>query len=141
MKKIVLIIILVVSLIWFSVVALNPLRWPEVMLANRILSNVSIGTHIDDVHLFIESNPDWEIRHTFSGYYIGRFASTVNASRGRGRQWQYSPEGREGEYRHGIWINIGEYRTLTITAVSVLFVFDADGYLIDVFIQKSTDAI
>ena len=70
MKKIVLIIILVVSLIWFSVVALNPLRWPEVMLANRILSNVPIGIHIDDVHLFIESNPDWQMRGSRSGYLL-----------------------------------------------------------------------
>ena len=141
MKKIVLIIILVVSLIWFSVVALNPLRWPEVMLANRILSNVPIGTHIDDVHIFIEDNPDWEMQHTFSGYYIGRFAPTANASKGRGWQWQYSPEGIEGEYRHGIWMYIGGYRTLTRTGISALFVFDANGYLIDMFIQKSTDAI
>jgi len=123
------------------VVALNPLRWPETLLANWILSDIPIGTHIDDVHISIENNPSWQIwSREISGYYIGRFAPTANASKGRGWQWQRVPEG-EGEYKHHFFVSIGEYRTLTITAVSVLFVFDADGYLIDVFIQKSTDAI
>lgn len=136
-RKMMLVLSIPVVIIFIALVS-NPLRWPETMLSRHIIRSIPLGTHIDDVLYYIENNRNWNVSLVNSGYRIGDFAESPNITRGRGNKWQTGTS-ETGYYRYHFLARIGSYRNISETSVGAIFVFDENGYLIQVFIRKDSD--
>ena len=108
----------------------NPLRWPQECIKNGILKLTPIGTSMEDVIKIIESK--WEndsISYYDEGYRKPGPPDPSDIGRGT----------IVGE--KSIEVFIGEYRNVFATCVSVFWVFDENSELIEIFVEKDTDAI
>jgi len=139
-------IILGIWLIWlFS----NPLRWPTHAIRLWVLSSTPRGMHITEVLEYIEEHPEWPIAtgfvndiHRFYGFYNEEDLPAltqrgVNARSGNILSGNRSrDEIPEGIYREFISIKAGSYYILVERLIWVRWMFDEDGYLLDVLIRR-----
>jgi len=141
MKKgrIVLYIIIIVAFLTVLVICTNPLRWPHKWVRNYILKMTPIGTHIDDVAALIASKERW---NTYSINYESGF---VHPHLRDDPKWPTSTiSGNSVIGEKSIRVHIGTYRAFYKlffeTYVDVLWGFNQDGELIEVFVWKSINA-
>ncbi|MBQ8514068.1 MAG: hypothetical protein IJ496_01550 [Ruminococcus sp.] len=122
--------VLSVVLISSIILMLNPLRWPEKMLRQQLLRQTPVGTDIDEVIQYLESQDEWEIiyvNHTAGYHYFD------------GRPYEAGVGAEIGE--QSIRVYLGEYRNPLAVDVNVFYAFDGDGKLMDAAIMKSIDSI
>jgi len=119
------IMVYTIPMIW------NPMRRPGSMPTEYVLSLTPIGTHMNDVISIVENHRDWRI-------------VTINRERGFADPHQGGlsvEQGRTIVGEQSIRVGAGYFRPvglLTRTVVTVFYGFDADGYLIDVYVWRST---
>ena len=127
-----LVTISIVVLTVFVAVLLNPLRWPERSIREKMLTLTPIGTKMDDVINIIDENKEWKkypVRNYGYYYYDG----------------QPSRHYTEREDRvvgvKSMYVYIGEYRMIFATDVTVFYGFDMDSKLIDIAVLKEKDTL
>jgi len=98
----------------------NPMRRPDPMPTNYVLSITPLGTHIDDVISIVESYRDWRIER------INRERGFVHPEERPIIIGDKSAIVDSGYYRFYGWI-----KGITVT---IFYGFDADGYLTEVFV-------
>lgn len=126
MKKLKIILGILIAII--ILMSLNPLRRSPEHIRERMLKITPAGTDKAIVIKTIEDK-NWYWHESIKG-------------RGYDLNAAYSPTGKGGVIGdHYIISCIGEYPSPFITSVVVNWVFDADSKLIDVFIEKQTDAL
>jgi len=127
------IIVLTVTVPMFT----NLLRRPQPMVTTYILNLTPIGMHIDDV---VESREDWRV-HYIS--YDGGFPHP--RLHGENHGWPTTRSGHPIIGEQSIRVHAGIYRAwyklFFNTFVDVLWGFDEDGKLIEIFVWKSIDAL
>ena len=110
----------------------NPMRRPNPMPTNYVLNLTPPGTHIDDVVSIVGGHRDWNIaRINREQGFVHPMPHTI---RPRSEGWPViigdkSIRVDPGYYRFGL---------LTRTAVAIYYGFDADGYLVEVFVRRSS---
>lgn len=111
----------------------NPIRRPNPMPRNYVLNLTPLGTQMDDVANIVEGHRGWIIENILNerGFVHPR-PNTLRPI----------PEERPviiGE--QSIRVRAPAYRPfglLSRTAVAIFYAFDSNGYLIDVFVWRST---
>ena len=120
--------ILAVVLMWWGVSMLvDPIRKSEEDIRERLLSNVPIGTHIDDVNTYIAKNKKWSIVSEFYGLDDTGYEGGTDVSLEKGEK--------------GILVDLGSYGFIFRATAEAYLTFDASGNLTDVKVEKHTDAI
>jgi len=120
------IMVYTIPMIW------NPMRRPNPMPTNYVLNLTPLGTHIDDVINTVENHRDWRVeRINLEQGFVDRRRSSS-----------------EGGWRNpviignkSVRVRVPPYRPvglLSQTVVAIYYGFDADGYLIEVFVFRST---
>lgn len=111
----------------------NPLRRPEEQIKAYILELTPIGTSMEDVTIIIDNNKKWEAPRIF-------YESGVSyADLGYPSKPDDIALGKTtiiGE--KSIRTVIGRYQNFFQVVVDVLWAFDENGDLIDVFVQKDS---
>lgn len=124
-KKLFITFIILLSLIVLGVVIfmLHPLSKSEEQIREQLLQATPLGTHMEDVIEYVESNRKWEVV-TISREYGFRQRGTLN---------------RVGE--KSIHVDIGEYRIIFSTGVEAFWGFDENSELIGIRVRKTIDAL
>ena len=123
------IVFIFIFLIVWSVYSLsNPLRKSEEDIRDMLLSNIPIGTHIDDVNAYIAKNKRWNINHEFRGYSdYETYGTGLDLSLGKGEK--------------KIRVHMGRYRFIFETTVEAYLTFDSSGNLTEVRVEQHTDGL
>ena len=116
----------------------NPMRRPHAIATNYVWRLTPVGTHIDDVIEVIENRGDWRI-HGISRE--GGFAHP--RLRGPDHGWPESPTTGhaivgEQSIRAHPEVYRAWYKLFIPTRVSIFWGFDADGYLLEIFVWKDS---
>ena len=129
-NKNVIIILVLLSAIILVPFILQPLRLPSPLLRLYIQRHASMGAYIDDVVDMIRGNEDWWLRYT-------RRTEGVRRHDLRGNSYVVGDKyvvARVGSYFPG---NIWTF--FLPTRVDIYWVFDEDGKLFRIFVQRSLD--
>ena len=113
--------------------ALNPLRWPQEFIRERILKLTPIGTNMEDVIKTIEGKEKWETRYINYEHGYMRPGRPESADIALGRETIVGEK--------SIRVFIGEYRNIFITSVTVFWGFDENSKLIEIYVWKDTDSL
>ena len=115
---------LVVLLLILSI-ARNPLRLPDIVIKDYLLSELPLGTNIKVVEQFVREK-EWKLA------YVSRTTGYID---------QQSPTNKVvGEM--SIRAELGSYQGLPFeTSVTVFWGFDKKGNLIDMWVWKTRDGI
>jgi hypothetical protein len=131
MKKLKVILVLILLIIFLIIVAINilalinPLRKSQAGIEKDILKLTPMGMQMDDVIKTIEGNEEWKVR------YI---------SYERGYMHPYRENHTVGN--KSIRASIGVYKAIFIPVyVTVLWGFDENGKLIEIYVWKDFDVI
>lgn len=130
MKKrwtVIIIIIILVALIVVPMI-INPIRRPRNMLRNHILRQTPIGTSMEDVIVFVDSNEAWGVQ---INYDIGLIYSGTPIS-----EWPVTLTGHSIIGDMFIGVHMGNYGILPRMYAWVGWAFDAEGELIKVYVRK-----
>jgi len=123
----------IVIILWITaLIIISPIRRPQSSVRKHILRLTPLGTNIEDVIDFIENRDGWQIH-------------IVNYEQGFPHPQPHLIRGWDGQPivvgEQGIRVRMGYYHAwykLNFrTDVSIFWGFDADGYLIDVWVWKS----
>ena len=108
------------------------MRRPNPMPTNYVLSLTPLGTHIDDVISIVENHKDWNI--SMINRERGFVHPTPHDIRPLSEGWPIIIGDKS------IIVDAGYYRVglLSRTVVSIHYGFDTDGYLVEVFVWRST---
>ena len=122
MQKIIRVILWIIAVIFIikSCLWLNPLRRCECEIKSWVLKSIPYGTHINDV----ESTANKKGWDTKKGYHGDSYNTT---------RYKIGTESMR--------IKIGEYSGLFRTAVIIFPIFDNDGKLIEIYVEKHTDSL
>jgi hypothetical protein len=124
-KLITLIILVLLCLLGVVMYIMNPLTKSEEQIRESLFKETPIGTHLDDVIKYIESQRKWEVRtisHEHGFYHQG-----------------ISPRREIGE--KSIRANLGEYGFIFTTSVTVFWGFDEDSKLMEIWVWKTIDSL
>ncbi len=122
--SIIVLILVLMSVIGVVIMITNPLLRSEEKIREKLLETTPIGTKMEDVIKLVERNEKWEV-------------ARINYERGFWHQRIY-PNRTVG--KKSIQVELGEYRFILITSVTVYFGFDENSELIDVWVWKTTDS-
>lgn len=134
MKKtafiIIYIFVILIVLIGFEMIRpmMNPLVKSEEMISENILSQLPLGTHMNDVLQFAKNKRKWEIRWVDheNGFVHQRKKDEIIGEK-------------------SIRISLGDYYIMSElyfeTNVTVLFGFNEQSELIDIWVWKTTDSL
>ena len=112
------------------------LRWEPERIRAAILEAMPMGTHIDDVVNIVEAREDWEEPLiSFEHGFLHPRPHLLDPDHG----WPISPlSGQPIIGEQSIRASIGDYRRNTLTGnVTVLWGFDENGSLIEVYVWKT----
>ena len=130
MSFLILLLFVILMIILLVTQLSNPLNKPNEELRNDILQLTPLGTEMESVIAIIENNNKWEIRNI--SYEFGYRLPNVPTT-----------HPRVGEKHINVYA--GRYRSprnfFINTYVNILWGFDKDGVLIDVYIWKTYDTI
>ncbi len=116
-------IIAALAVILVAFILSNPLRRSEETIRSRLLQDMPLGSHLEDVRGYVQSK-GWEI-------------SYVNENRGFLDQ-RIKPNAVVGE--KSIRASLGDYIDIPFLAnVTVFWGFDKDSRLIDIWVWKTWD--
>ena len=110
-----------IVLVNVTIVAINPLRMPAALIKKNMLKLAPIGTSTEDVIEVIRSNKEWK-------------GTTVND--GRDANGFLSKDCKKSMSTH-----IGKYPSVSQVYVDVLWGFDENSKLIDIYVWKDSDII
>ena len=121
-KKIINIFSVIILIIFIIRICLlmNPLRGCECEIKSWVLTSMPYGTDINDVES-IADEEGWRINTNYTG-------GSYNT--------RYYKLGAES-----MRINIGSYRNIFVTDVVIFPIFDNDGKLIEIYVEKYTDGL
>jgi len=113
---------------------INPIRRSRPMLTNYVLNLTPLGTHIDDVVSIVEGHRDWNIAR------INREQGFMHPEIDRIRPIPGLDERPVIIGEQSIRASAGRYRyaLITETIVTIFGGFDANGYLTEVYVWKSS---
>lgn len=103
----------------------NPLTRSEEKIKENLLKSTPIGTKMEDVVKFIESEKKWKI--DYISYEQGFWHQRIYPNRTVGKK--------------SIRAELGEYRFVFATSVTVFWGFDENSKLIDIWVWKTTDGL
>ena len=139
-KIVCLLILFIIPLTPLVSLIVNPMRRPYTNVRNYVLRFTPIGMSMDDVITFIESREDWRIHNI--NYEWGFVLPRAHLDPGWPDAFEGNPTVIIGE--QSISVRMGRYRAwyklFIPTNVVILWGFDANGYLIDVFVWKTYEA-
>ena len=135
MKKLKAAIIFVISIVILVIVIMNiltiinPLRKSQAGIEKDILRLTPIGMHIDDVIKIIEGREKWNVRY-------------IDYEMGYAHPYRLCTDDDYIVGNKSIRASIGDYKVIFVPAnVTVLWGFDYDGKLIEIYVWKSFDVI
>jgi hypothetical protein len=124
-KKIIKYIIIIILILVFAISLpgiINPLRRPAWLIQAHMLLITPIGTGMEDVINFVESNENWDVRINYNSGFL--------------KQEPGKPRITIGE--KSIRVFHGQYSTILNTFVTVYYGFDENENLIDIWVWKDT---
>lgn len=121
--KIILLILVLLVVIGTIMLITNPLLRSEEKIRGKLLDSTPIGTKMDDVIKFIESNKKWKV-------------AWISYEHGFNHQ-RLIPRKIIGE--KSIRVEMGEYRFFLTASVTVFWGFDENSELVDIWVWKTTD--
>lgn len=124
-KSIKLIILGLLIVFGVAILITNPLLRSEENIRERLLESTPIGTNMGDVIKFIENNKKWKI-------------DQISYEHGFNHQGIY-PSREVGE--KSIRVELGDYRFVLETSVTVFWGFNKNSELIDIWVWKTVDSI
>ena len=134
-KRVLLIFVILVSLLFVGLPVIlatfNPMQRPRFMVRNSILRLTPMGTHIDEAIEAIESRSNWIVRFVnhnrgFVHPSVLPFGSSIIGDK--------SIRVDAGPFWPGVFPLIG---LISRESVSIFWGFDADGYLIEVYVTRT----
>ena len=132
---ILLIILMVVMLLMF-----HPLARPSSFIRSDMLEHTPIGTHVNEVIRFIDSNPNWQ-----RSRLIETRGVTFRPHTGNRRIPHNAPTSSNPDFpdvgSQTFRVSLGYYTIILRVFVTLHYAFDEDGYLIDIFIHRELDLI
>ena len=119
------------------IVLFNPLMRTTNQIRRNLLRTIPVGIHMDDVVDIIERHGRWKIAGTSV-----RFGVSLTPLDGRpSSASEFTSEHVEVVGQKRIRMHMGSYHIIFQRHVIVYFAFDADGYLLDIFVRKEIDLI
>ena len=135
MKKLRVVLIFAITIVFLVIVIMNiftiinPLRKSQAGIEKDILKITPIGMHIDDVVKVIESREKWKVHY-------------INYEMGYAHPYRLRTDDDYIVGNKSIRASIGDYKVVFVPAnVTVLWGFDEDGKLIEIYVWKSFDVI
>jgi len=114
----------------------NPMRRPNPMPTNYVLNLTPIGTHIDDVIRIVENHrEDWRIERI--NLEEGFMHPSSYFLRPRPEVWPFIVGDKSIRVRAEPYRPVG---LLTRTVVAIHYGFDTNGYLIEVYVFRSSSS-
>jgi len=126
-------LILAIAIAYTIPMIRNPMRRPSSMPTNYVLSLTPLGTHIDDVISIVENHRDWIVERTDREQ--GFVHPAPHTIRPLSEGWPVVVGDKSIRVRSEPYRPFG---LLTRTVVAVHYGFDADGYLIEVYVWRSS---
>lgn len=118
----------------------NPLIWSEDVIKARLLEDVPIGTSMEEAESYVKKK-GWKVIYISEkdGFWDQRKSDPERYS---------CRSGGNGRIEYGDCVvgdknmrtELGEYRIIFITSVTVFWGFDNQGQLIDIWVWKAIDA-
>jgi len=123
-----------ITIVYFVVLPIiNPLRRPNTFLRAYLLNLMPVGTHISEVHDIVDERMRW--RGGVSPWGVALTPS--------GPSWGPPRERDEEIGAMSMRVSLGQYFGFSFVIIpserilEAAIAFDADGYLLDIFIRRS----
>ena len=133
--KYILLGILAIILAAVIAMSLNPLRRSNDNISANLLRYIPIGTSMEEVIRAIDNNDNWRLRGTNTDFGIEMIHGRPHSAS------EFTPAYVDIIGDQNIRMHMGSYNIVFQRHIIVYFAFDADGYLLDIFVRKETDVI